>query len=55
MPVRGAGELHEAYKRVGVQLGDFEGPRFKRVDHIKMLLDTGKLGPDLRWRDETSS
>ncbi len=47
---RGAGELFDAYKRVGVRLDDFEGVRFKRVDHIKMLLETGQLGPDLRWR-----
>lgn len=47
---RGAADLYGAYRRVGVRLEDFEGERFKRVDHIKMLLETGELGPDLRWR-----
>ncbi len=48
---RGATELYEAYKRIGVSLEDFEGPRFKRVDHIKMLLGSGDLDAALRWRN----
>lgn len=47
---RGATELLEAYKRVGLVLEDFEGPRFKRIDHIKHLLDVGRLDRDLRWK-----
>jgi nucleoside-diphosphate-sugar epimerase len=47
----GAKQLYQAYRRTGVSLGDFEGPRFKRIDHIKFLLDRGRLDPDLRWRD----
>lgn len=46
---RGAQELYEAYSRVGVSVDDFEGPRFKRIDHIKKLLAEGALGNDLRW------
>lgn len=46
---RGAQELYEAYKRIGVSLGDFEGARYKRVDHIKMLLGSGDLDAELRW------
>lgn len=46
---RGAQELYEAYSRVGVSVDDFEGPRFKRIDHIKKLLADGALGNDLRW------
>jgi len=52
---RGARELYESYKRIGVCLDDFEGPRFKRVDHIKMLLSTGELGTDLRWRKKPTA
>jgi nucleoside-diphosphate-sugar epimerase len=48
---RGAQELYEAYKRIGVSLEDFEGPRFKRVDHVRMLLETGKIDGDLRRVD----
>ncbi|HZW04535.1 MAG TPA: SDR family oxidoreductase [Anaerolineaceae bacterium] len=47
---RGAQELYEAYRRLGVSVDDFEGPRFKRIDHIKKLLAEGALGSDLRWR-----
>jgi len=46
---KGAQELFEAYKRIGLKLEDFEGPKFKRIDHIKKLLSTGRLSPDLRW------
>jgi nucleoside-diphosphate-sugar epimerase len=48
---QGAQQLHEAYTRTGVKLDDFEGMRFQRVAHLKALLESGKLGPDLRWRE----
>ena len=32
---RGAQELHEAYKKYGVKLEEFEGPKYKRIDHIR--------------------
>jgi nucleoside-diphosphate-sugar epimerase len=47
---RGAKELYDAYKRVGLRLEDFEGARYKRIDHIQGLLASGKLNADLRWR-----
>ena len=47
---KGAQELLQAYKKVGLKLDDFEGPKYKRIDHIKMLLNSGRLGPDLRWK-----
>jgi len=47
---KGAVELLEAYRRVGLVLEDFEGPRFKRIDHIKRLLSTKLLDENLRWR-----
>jgi nucleoside-diphosphate-sugar epimerase len=47
---RGARQLYQAYTRVGLRLEDFEGPRYKRIDHIKMLLKTGRLDNTLRWR-----
>jgi nucleoside-diphosphate-sugar epimerase len=46
---RGAGELYEAYRRHGVDLDEFEGPRYKRVAHIRELLASGKLDDKLRW------
>jgi nucleoside-diphosphate-sugar epimerase len=49
---KGARELLEAYQKVGLRLEDFEGPKYKRIDHIKQLLAAGRLGQDLRWKKE---
>lgn len=47
---RGAEELATAYRSVGLVLEDCEGPRFKRIDHLKHLLASGRVDPSLRWR-----
>jgi nucleoside-diphosphate-sugar epimerase len=47
---KGAAELLAAYQRVGLKLDDFEGTKYKRIDHIKMLMNSGLLGADLRWK-----
>jgi len=46
---KGAQELYETYKQYGLKLDDFEGPKYKRIDHIKLLLSEGKLDSSLRW------
>ncbi len=46
----GAGELYAAYQQVGVKVEDFEGPRYKRIDHINLLLNSGQLDRTLRFR-----
>jgi nucleoside-diphosphate-sugar epimerase len=46
---KGARQLYEAYKAIGLKLSDFEGPRYRRIDQIRSLMESGKLGPDLRW------
>ncbi len=46
---KGARQLYEAYRTVGLRLEDFEGPRYRRIDQLKDLIATGKLGADLRW------
>ena len=51
---RGAEELYEAYQAVGLVIDDCEGPRFKRIDHLKQLLAAGRLDPTLRWRTPES-
>jgi nucleoside-diphosphate-sugar epimerase len=48
---RGAQALYEAYQRIGLKLEEFEGPRYKRIDHIKHLLNSGRLDTMLRWRE----
>jgi len=49
---RGAQQLYEVYQKIGLNLKDFEGPRYKRIDHIEQLLSTGRLDGTLRWRKE---
>lgn len=51
---KGAQELYAAYQRVGIRLEDFEGPRYKRIDHIKQLLQAQRLDPTLRWQGATA-
>lgn len=48
---RGAQDLFAAYQRYGVQLDEFEGPKYKRIDHIKQLLAAGALDANLRWTE----
>jgi nucleoside-diphosphate-sugar epimerase len=47
---RGAEELYDAYRRGGLVIEDCEGPRFKRIDHLKHLLATNRVDATLRWR-----
>jgi len=46
---RGAEELLAAYQKIGLSLEEFEGPRYKRVAHIKELQSKGRLDESLRW------
>jgi nucleoside-diphosphate-sugar epimerase len=46
---RGAEELLAAYQEIGLSLDEFEGPRYKRVAHIKQLQAEGRLDGHLRW------
>jgi nucleoside-diphosphate-sugar epimerase len=50
---RGAQELYAVYQRSGVKLAEFEGPKFKRIDHIKQLLSNEQLDSTLRWTEKT--
>jgi len=45
---KGAQELYLAYKQAGLTLEEFEGPRYKRIDHVKGLLASGELDRNLR-------
>lgn len=42
-------ELRKAYEQVGLALDEFEGPRYRRIDHVRSLMGSGRLGADLRW------
>lgn len=50
---RGAEELYETYKRVGLTLEEFEGPRYQRIGHIRMLQEQGWLDENLRVRENS--
>jgi nucleoside-diphosphate-sugar epimerase len=47
---QGAQELYEAYQKYGVKLEEFEGPKYKRIEHIKQLLRSGQMDQSLRWK-----
>lgn len=46
---KGALELYEAYRNANLKLDEFEGPKYKRIDHVKQLLSDGLLDETLRW------
>jgi nucleoside-diphosphate-sugar epimerase len=52
---RGARQLLATYREVGLGVGDFEGPRYRRIDQLKQLLSSGELGTDLRWTREAEA
>jgi nucleoside-diphosphate-sugar epimerase len=47
---RGAEELYAAYRTAGLVIDDCEGPRFKRIDHLKHLMASNRVDATLRWR-----
>jgi len=46
----GARELYEAYQKHGLTLNEFEGPKYKRIDHLKLLLENGMIDSTYRRR-----
>lgn len=44
----GANQLYQAYASSSLSKEEFEGPRYQRISHIRMLMADGLLGPDLR-------
>ena len=50
---RGIEQLFEAYKLSNITLDDFEGPKYKRISHIKELIAENKLSKDFRWIKDT--
>ena len=48
---RGAQELYDGYRAVGLRLDEFEGQRYQRIAHIRHLLSEGVLDEELRFAD----
>jgi nucleoside-diphosphate-sugar epimerase len=44
----GARHLFETYQNVGLKLEDFEGARYKRIDHLQLLMSNGVIDGTLR-------
>jgi nucleoside-diphosphate-sugar epimerase len=51
---KGAEQLYKAYRASGLTLTDFEGPRYQRIGHIKMLLAEHMLDDRLRHTQSQS-
>jgi nucleoside-diphosphate-sugar epimerase len=46
---RGAKQLYDAYKTVGITLEEFEGPRYRRITRLENNVKSGRLDKTLRW------
>lgn len=51
---RGAQELCEAFRAVGLTEADFTDRRFTRLKWLRYLLESGRLDQSLRWQEVTS-
>lgn len=45
----GAKQLYDAYKKVGLVVEEFEGPRYRRITHLENSIKTGVVDQTLRW------
>ena len=52
---RGARELINAYREIGLTQGEFDGDRYIRIRRLMSLWDTDALDSDLRWRSVVAS
>lgn len=52
-PRKGAQELLEAFRAVGLTVDNFTDARFTRLRWLRKLLDEGALDADLRWTKKT--
>ncbi|HLF70911.1 MAG TPA: SDR family oxidoreductase [Dehalococcoidia bacterium] len=49
----GVEEIYGAYRRYGLSITDFLGPRYQRIKKVRQLMETGQLDHSLRWRSRT--
>jgi nucleoside-diphosphate-sugar epimerase len=45
----GAAELYNAFSKTDLTVEDFEGERFKRIAHLRKLINDGDVDKTLRW------
>lgn len=46
---KGAVQLYEAFRRIGLEEGDLNGPSYIRLRRLEQLLAQGRLDGELRW------
>lgn len=51
----GVMQILEKLGQYGLELEEFEGPRYRRLDHIRELMEAGSLDDTLRWTESVSS
>jgi len=49
----GAKQLYEAFKKIGVTVDEFEGPRYRRITHFENSIKSGLLDKTLRRSNQT--
>ncbi|GLQ07899.1 NAD-dependent epimerase/dehydratase family protein [Sneathiella chinensis] len=49
---KGVEELYQAFTDTPLTLEEFEGDAYQRIAHVKSLLASGKLSPELRWQEQ---
>lgn len=47
---KGVEQLYSEYQRRDLKVEEFEGVKYRRVDHVKMLINEDYLDSSLRWR-----
>jgi nucleoside-diphosphate-sugar epimerase len=47
--IKGIKELFNTYASNTLTLDEFEGETYQRIAHVKHLISSGKLSPELRW------
>lgn len=46
---KGVHELHDTFKEYSLTEQEFEGEKYRRITHLKMLIEQGKLDTSFRW------
>jgi nucleoside-diphosphate-sugar epimerase len=46
----GTQNIYRSYQKFGLKKEEYEGEKYRRIDHIKYLLRTGQLDSNLRWK-----
>ena len=49
--ILGTQDIYTSYMKFGLKKEEYEGEKYKRIEHIKYLLRTGQLDSTLRWKE----